>query len=74
MRINAGNDLKTYFSQAVFTENSKVKLDGPDGWSKGWVLQDRKAPIIKRRQSSRCIMMPAGIYNDKLIGQYKDDD
>ena len=36
-------------------------LDGPDGWSKGWVLQDREAPVIKRRQQGRGIMMWAGI-------------
>ena len=30
----AGDNLKTDFSKVVFTETSKVMLDGPDGWSK----------------------------------------
>ena len=48
--------METEFTKAVFTGKSKVTLDGPDGWSKGWVLQDREAPVIKRRQQGRGIM------------------
>ena len=40
--------------KVVFTENSKIVLDGPDGWWKGWVLPDREAlAVIKRRQQGR---------------------
>ena len=67
--------MKTYFSKVVFTDESRVTLDGPDGWSKGWVLQDRKAPVSKRRQQGRgSIMIWAGIYGDKLFGTYKVND
>ena len=67
--------MKTDFSKVVFTDESRVTLDGPDGWSKGWVLQDRKAPVSKRQQQGRgSIMIWAGIYGDKPIGPYKVDD
>ena len=71
----ARDNMKTDFSKVVFTDESRVTLDGPDGWSKGWVLQDREAPVSKRRQQGGgSIMIWAGIYGDKLIGPYKVDD
>ena len=57
VRYGLENQLKTDFNKLVLTENSKIMLDGPDGWSNGWVLQDREAPVIKRRQQGRGIMM-----------------
>ena len=32
------------------------------------VGQDREAPVIKRQQQGRGIVISAGIYSDKLIG------
>ena len=33
----AVENLKTKFSQVVFTDEARATLDGPDGWDKGWV-------------------------------------
>ena len=43
----ARDNMKTDFSKVVFTDESRVTLDAPDGWSKGWVLQDREAPSAR---------------------------
>ncbi len=42
----ARDNMKTDFSNVVVIDESKVTLDGPDGWSKGWVLQteERQSP------------------------------
>ncbi|CAB4029373.1 Hypothetical predicted protein [Paramuricea clavata] len=74
-KVWARDNMKTDFSNVVFTDESRVTLNGPDGWSKGWVLQDREAPITRRRQQGGgSIMMWAGNCGDKLIGPYKVDD
>ena len=46
-KVWARDNMKTDFSKVIFTDESRVTLDGPDGWSKGWVLQDREAPVSK---------------------------
>ena len=67
--------MKIDFSKVIFTDKSRVTFDGPNGWSKGWILQDITAPITKRRQQDRGrIMIWAGIVWNKLIGPFKDDD
>ena len=66
------DNMKTDFSKIIFTDEGRVTFDGPDGWSKGWVLQDREAPVSKRRQNR--ILMWAGIVGDKFIRPYKVDD
>ena len=38
------------------------------------VVQDREAPVIKRRQLDGSLMKWVRIYSDKLIGPYKVDD
>ena len=48
-KVCPGDILKTDFSKVVFTEDGKVMFNGSDGWSKGWVLQDRETQVIKKR-------------------------
>ena len=71
----ARENLKTDFSKVIFTDESRVTLDGPYGWSKGWVLCDKEAPPRLRKQhGGGGIMMWAGIVNDKVIGPFKVDE
>lgn len=71
----AKENLKTDFSTVIFTDESRVTLDGPDGWCKGWVFQEREPPSrMRRQQGGGGIMIWAGIVNDKVIGPFKVDD
>ena len=42
--------MKLDFSNVVFTDESRVTLDGPDGWRRGWVINENRPPGIIRRQ------------------------
>ena len=71
----AQDNIKIDFSKVIFTDESRWTLDGPGGWSKGWILDDRTAPITKRRQQDGGgIVIWTGIVGNKLIGPFKVDD
>ena len=42
--------MKLDFSNVVFTDESRVTLDGPDGWRRGWVINENRPPGIIRCQ------------------------
>ncbi|CAI9717405.1 Hypothetical predicted protein [Octopus vulgaris] len=42
--------LKTGFRNIIFTDESHVTLDGPDGWAKGWLLSGQDAHLTRIRQ------------------------
>ena len=44
------------FSKVLFTDESCAILDGPDGWSKGWVLNGQD-----RHQRLRCLQGEGGL-------------
>lgn len=70
----AKENLKTDFSKVIFTDESRVTLDGPDGWSKGWVIAGENSPTrLRRQQGGGGIMIWAGIVGDKVIGPFKLD-
>ena len=37
-KVWARDNMTRDFSKVIFTDESRVTLDGPDGWPKGWVL------------------------------------
>ena len=52
----------------IFTDKCRVKLDGPDGWAKGWVLEGEEAPRrMKRQQGGGGVMIWAGIVDRTII-------
>ena len=55
----ARDHMKCDFSYVLFTDECRATLDGPDGWVKGWILQDQTAPHRLRR-----VMFWAGIVGD----------
>ena len=67
--------MKIDFRKVIFRDESRVTLDGPDGWSKGWIFDDRTAPVTKRREQDGCgIMIWSMIVANKLIGPFKAGD
>lgn len=53
----------------LFTDESRATMDGPDNWSKGWVLFGRQRHTrIRRQQGGGGIMIWAGIINNQVVG------
>lgn len=64
--------MKTNVSNVIFTNECHATLDGPDGWSSGWVLNGRPAGVrIRRQQGVGGVMFWAGIRGNELIGPHK---
>ena len=42
--------MKVDFSRVMFTDECRASLDGPDGFSRGWVSTNQTAPVRLRRQ------------------------
>ena len=64
--------MQFYFKVVLFTDECRVMLDGPDGWSKGSVANGSNPPIRVRRQQGGCgIMFWAGIIFNKLVRPWK---
>ena len=42
--------LKTNFGNVIFTDESRVTLDGSDGWTQGWVLSGGQSSYFYQRQ------------------------
>ena len=53
--------MKTDFRNALFTDECRATLDGPDGWSSGWILYGRQLEVRIRRQQGRGVMFWARI-------------
>ena len=71
----AEENMKTDFSNVIFTDECRATLDGPDGWASGWVLHDRPQQTrIKRQQGGGGVMFWAGIVGDTLIGPFEVAD
>lgn len=53
----------------LFTDETRATLDGPDGWSKGWVgFEGKLHHRFRRQQGGGGVMMWAGIVNNELVG------
>ena len=64
--------LKMDMSRVLFTDESRATLDGPDGWSNGWLyFGDERHQRLRRQQGGGGVMIWAGIIGDKLVGPYR---
>ena len=64
--------MKLDFSNVVYTDESRVTLDVPDGWRRGWIDNESHPPgIMRRQQGVGGVMIWAGIVDDRLIGPFK---
>ena len=64
--------MKINFETVIFTDECRATLDGPDGWSRGWVRTGVPVPIrMRRQQGGGGVMIWAGIVNNTLIGPFR---
>ena len=63
---------KANFSNLIFTDECRATLDGPDGWARCWVLDQRQTKHrMRRQQGGGGIMFWTGMKGNALIGPYK---
>ena len=61
--------MKSDMKHALFTNESRATLDGPDGWEKGWVINGDEAPVRRRHeQEEGGDIIWAGVIGNELIG------
>ena len=64
--------IKTDFHNVLFTDECRATLDGPDGWSSGWLLHGCQPEVgIRRQQCGGGVMFWAEIKGDSIIGPFK---
>ena len=64
--------MKLDFSKVIFTDECRATLNGPDGWSKGWIFNDEFIPSrLRRQQGGGGVMFWAAIVGEKLIGPFR---
>jgi len=64
--------IKQDFHKVIWSDECRATLDGPDGWSKGWLLTDMEAlHRFKRQQGGGGVMFWAAIIKDEIIGPFR---
>lgn len=64
--------MKTNFQTVLFTDECRATLDGPDGWSSGWLVDGHHVPIrLRRQQGGGGVMFWAGIMGRELVGPFR---
>ena len=63
--------IKCDFSTVIFTDECRAMLDGPDGFSRGWIGHGFETPFrLRRQQGGGGVMFWAGICGETLIGPF----
>ena len=61
--------MKTDMKMALFTDETRATLGGPDGWGKGWVANgQQRHNRFRRQQGGGGVMIWAGIIGGKFLG------
>ncbi|CAI9619738.1 unnamed protein product [Staurois parvus] len=64
--------MKTNFQTVLFTDECRATLDGPDGWSSGWLVDGHPVPTrVQRQQGGGGVMFWAGIMGTELVGPFR---
>ena len=63
--------MKCDFNQVLFTDECRATLDGPDGFSRGWLADGSVRPSRSRRQQGGGgVMFWAGIVGSTIVGPF----
>ena len=63
--------LKTDFHNVLWTDETRATLDGPNGWTKGWLLKGFNPRLrYKRQQVGGGVMVWAGIFGSDIVGPF----
>ena len=63
--------LKTDFHNVLWTDKTRAMLDGPDGWTKGWLLKGASPRLrYKRQQGGGGVMIRAWIFGSDIVGPF----
>ncbi len=64
--------MKTNFQTVLFTDECRATLDGPDGWSSGWLVDGHHVPTrLRHQQGGGGVMFWAGIMGRELVGPFR---
>ncbi|KAL6456377.1 hypothetical protein MHYP_G00349200 [Metynnis hypsauchen] len=64
--------MKTNFQTVLFTDECRATLDGPDGWSSGWLVDGHHVPTrLRRQQGGGGVMFWAGMMGRQLVGPFR---
>ncbi|CAI9606954.1 unnamed protein product [Staurois parvus] len=64
--------MKTNFQTVLFTDECRATLDGPDGWSSGWLVDGHPVPTrLRRQQGGGGVMFWAGIMGTERVGPFR---
>lgn len=63
--------MKTDFKTVLFTDECRATLDGPDGWSGGWLVDGHPMQTrLRRQQGGGGVMFWAGIMGREIVGPF----
>ena len=69
------SNLKTNFTKVIFTNECRPTLDGPEGMSRGWLMNKSAPPMrLRRQQGGGGVMFWATIHDDHIIGLFLVED
>ncbi|KAL6468680.1 hypothetical protein MHYP_G00222040 [Metynnis hypsauchen] len=64
--------MKTDFKTVLFTDECRATLDGPDGWSGGWLVDGHPMQTrLRRQQRGGGVMFWAGIMGREIVGPFR---
>ena len=64
--------MKTDFKTVLFTDECRATLDGPDGWSGGWLVDGHPMQTkLRRQQGGGGVMFWAGIMGREIVGPFR---
>jgi hypothetical protein len=67
--------LKQDYYNVIFTDECRATLDGPDGFSRGWILDGLDIPArLRRQQGGGGTMFWAGLYGSTVVGPFRVPD
>ena len=61
--------MKVDFQTVLFPDEFRGTLDGPDGWSRGWLVNVMTRPSrTRRQQGGGSVMFWAALIGERLLG------